>query len=90
MVEENATDTSVNIDSEPAKTVTDVEIDNLKKQIAILTDKVNEYQDANRKLYAHAVGIANDDVATIEEPSFNYDKAAIAFYKALGIEIPKE
>lgn len=71
--------------TEPAKTVMDIEIDNLKKQVAILESKVIEYQDANRKLFAHAVG------ATVEEPepakpAFDLNAAADAFYSVLGID----
>lgn len=73
---------------EPIRTETDVEIDNLKKQLANLQSTVKEYQDANRRLYAHAIGRQEPDADPTPAPP-TYDAAQAVFYKSLGLK-PEE
>lgn len=71
------------------KTVVDVEIETLKKQITDMQSRydkaIADYQNENRKLYTHAVG--NDDSSVSKDvPVFDYGKAETVCYKYLGLE----
>lgn len=74
--------------SEPM-TDTDVEIAKLKEQINDMQSRyeaaIKDYQDANRRLYAHAVGADPEPEPTVRRGP-DLDAAASSFYRALGIK----
>lgn len=78
-------------DSPEPKTATDVEIENLKNMMADMQKKYDEtiakMEEANRSLYAHAVGTDAEAEVVPDEPQFDIDKAVRSCLATLGFNV---